>query len=164
LEHYVHLYQETRFLAEAVADFLGDSLRAGDAAIVVARPAHRAAFLERLDAESAVREGRLKLLDAEETLERVMAGGMPQWQPFRDIVGAGVADLCARYPGVRAYGEMVDLLWQRGWRDAALRLEGCWTELGKDHAFSLFCAYRMDRSTASPTAGRSSPCAMSIPT
>jgi hypothetical protein len=144
LEHYVHLYQETRFLAESVADFLGDSLRAGDAAIVVARPAHRAAFLERLDAEGAVREGRLKLLDAEETLERMMADGMPQWQPFRDILGAEVADLCARYPGVRAYGEMVDLLWQRGRRDAALRLEGYWTELGKDYAFSLFCAYRMD--------------------
>jgi MEDS: MEthanogen/methylotroph, DcmR Sensory domain len=144
LDHYVHLYQETRFLADSVADYLGDSLRAGEAAVVVATPAHRAAFLERLDAESPIREGRLKLLDAEETLESVMAGGMPQWQPFRDIVGAVVADLCARCPGVRAYGEMVDLLWQRGRRDAALRLEGYWAELGKDHGFSLFCAYRMD--------------------
>jgi MEDS: MEthanogen/methylotroph, DcmR Sensory domain len=73
-----------------------------------------------------------------------MADGVPQWQAFHDIVGALLGGLCARYPGVRAYGEMVDLLWQQGRRDAALRLEGYWNELGKEHALSLFCAYRMD--------------------
>jgi hypothetical protein len=144
MQHLVHLYQETRFLAEAVVEYLGESLRAGEAAIVIARPAHRAAFLERLNASGAVHEGRLQLLDAQETLGRLMADGVPQWQAFHDIVGALVGGLCARYPGVRAYGEMVDLLWQQGRRDAALRLEGYWNELGKEHAFSLFCAYRMD--------------------
>jgi hypothetical protein len=29
MQHLVHLYQETRFLAEAVAEYLGESLRAG---------------------------------------------------------------------------------------------------------------------------------------
>jgi MEDS: MEthanogen/methylotroph, DcmR Sensory domain len=144
MEHFVHLYQETRFLADAVAEYLGESLSAGAAAIVIATPAHRAAFLEKLDAEPALREGRLKLLDAEQALARLVSDGMPQWQPFQEMVGAMVGELCARHPAVRAYGEMVDLLWQKGRRDAALRLEGYWNELGKVHAFSLFCAYRMD--------------------
>ena len=144
MEHFVHLYQETRFLAAAVGDYLGEGLRAGEAAIVIATPRHRAAFLEKLEATGAIREGRLKLLDAEDTLERVMSQGMPQWRPFREIVGRRVGELCARYPGMRAYGEMVDLLWQQGRHDAALRLESYWNELGKLHAFSLFCAYRMD--------------------
>lgn len=144
MEHFVHLYQETRFLADAVADYLGESLSAGAAAIVIATPAHRAAFLERLHAEPALREGRLKLLDAEQTLGQFIMDGIPQWQPFQETVGTMVAELCARHPAVRAYGEMVDLLWQQGRRDAALRLEGYWNELGKVHAFSLFCAYRMD--------------------
>lgn len=144
MEHLVHLYQETRFLADAVADYLGESLSSGAAAIVIATPAHRAAFLERLDAEQALRDGRLKLLDAEQTLARLSTDGMPQWQPFQEMVGAMVGALCARHPVVRAYGEMVDLLWQKDQRDAALRLEGYWNELGKVHAFSLFCAYRMD--------------------
>ena len=73
-----------------------------------------------------------------------MSDGMPQWRPFREIVGDRVGELCERYPAMRAYGEMVDLLWQQGRRDAALRLEGYWNELGKLHAFSLLCAYRMD--------------------
>jgi MEDS: MEthanogen/methylotroph, DcmR Sensory domain len=144
MEHLVHLYQETHFLADAVADYLGEGLRAGDAAIIIATPCHRAAFLERLDAADAIHEGRLKLLDAQQTLERLMTDGMPQWRPFREIVGALVGELCARYPRVRAYGEMMDVLWQLGRRDAALRLESYWSELGKLHPFSLFCAFRMD--------------------
>jgi hypothetical protein len=144
VEHLVHLYQETRFLAAAAADYLGEGLRAGEAAIIIATPRHRAAFLEKLDATAAMREARLELLDAEETLERMMSQGVPQWQRFREIIGERVVKLCTRHRGMRAYGEMVDLLWQRGRRDAALRLESYWNELGKLHAFSLFCAYRMD--------------------
>jgi hypothetical protein len=144
MEHFVHLYQETRFLADAVADYLGESLSAGGAAIVIATPTHRAAFLERLHAEPALRDDRLKLLDAEQTLAGLITDGMPHWQPFQETLGAMVAELCARHPAVRAYGEMVDLLWQKGRRDAALRLESYWNELGKVHAFSLFCAYRID--------------------
>jgi hypothetical protein len=144
MEHFVHLYQETRFLADAVAEYLGESLNAGAAAIVIATPVHRAAFLERLDAEKVLREGRLKLLDAEQTLTRLVRDGMPQWRPFTEIVGGMISELCARHPAVRVHGEMVDLLWQQGRRDAALRLEGYWNELGKLHTFSLFCAYRMD--------------------
>jgi hypothetical protein len=45
---------------------------------------------------------------------------------------------------VRAYGEMVDILWQAGNRDAAIRLEEYWNELAKLQTFSLFCAYRLD--------------------
>jgi MEDS: MEthanogen/methylotroph, DcmR Sensory domain len=160
MEHFVHLYQETRFLADAVAEYLGGSLNAGAAAIVIATPVHRAAFLERLDAEKALREGRLKLLDAAQTLTRLVRDGMPQWRPFKEIVGAMISELCARHPAVRVHGEMVDLLWQQGRRDAALRLEGYWNELGKLHTCSLSAPTAWIRSTATPTAARSSRCAM----
>ena len=45
--------------------------------------------------------------------------------------------------GVRAFGEMVALLWAEGNHAAAIRLEGLWNELQKSHSFSLFCAYPM---------------------
>jgi hypothetical protein len=60
------------------------------------------------------------------------------------VVGGLIAELRLQYPTVRAYGEMVDVLWQRGERDAAIRLEEYWNELGRLQTFSLFCAYRMD--------------------
>ena len=42
---------------------------------------------------------------------------------------------------VRAYGEMVALLWDDGLVNAAIQLETMWNELGRAHSFSLFCGY-----------------------
>jgi hypothetical protein len=144
-DHFVQLYQEVDGLAPAVARYVGTGLERGEAAIIIATPAHRAAFIAHIPgAHAAIDEGRFHLLDAEDTLARFMANGMPQWQPFRESIGGLIAELRLRYPTVRAYGEMVDVLWQRGEREAAIRLEQYWNELGRLQTFSLFCAYRMD--------------------
>jgi hypothetical protein len=142
MEHFAQLYQESEPLAEAVADYIGAGLRAGEAAVIIATPPHRAA-IERKLAAAGLR-GRLEVLDAERTLARFMEDGMPQWNAFREIVGGLIAELRLQHPTVRAYGEMVDVLWQRGQREAAIRLEEYWNELGKLQTFSLFCAYRMN--------------------
>jgi PAS domain S-box-containing protein len=42
---------------------------------------------------------------------------------------------------VRAFGEMVDLLWRDGRRRAAIELEHLWNEASAIHSFSLLCAY-----------------------
>jgi hypothetical protein len=141
-DHIVQTWQDVEFLAEAVVEYLGAGLRAGEAAIMIARPAHTELFLEKL--RGLGEPGQIVVLDAEEMLERFMAGGMPQWQRFHEVVGDPIAELRTRYPAVRAYGEMVDVLWQQGERDAAIRLEEYWNDLGRLHAFSLLCAYRMD--------------------
>ena len=44
---------------------------------------------------------------------------------------------------VRAYGEMVDVLWQNGQDVAAIRLEMLWNKLAATQAFSLLCGYAM---------------------
>jgi signal transduction histidine kinase len=44
---------------------------------------------------------------------------------------------------IRAYGEMVDLLWREGNSRAAIRLEELWNDAANDHAFALLCAYVM---------------------
>lgn len=143
-DHFVQLYQEIDPLAGAVAAYVAEGLRRGEAAVIIATPEHRSAFLQKLDSAAALAQGRLKMLDAEETLARFMANGMPQWKPFHEAIGGLIAELRLRYPTVRAYGEMVDVLWQRGEREAAIRLEEYWNDLGRLQTFSLFCAYRMD--------------------
>jgi hypothetical protein len=140
-DHFVQLYDAAAPLAEVVADYVRTGIERGEAAIVIATPEHRASFLGQLNLAEAQ---NLVVLDAERTLARFMANGMPQWKPFHELVGGLIADLRLRYPAVRAYGEMVDVLWQRGERDAAIRLEEYWNELGRLQTFSLFCAYRMD--------------------
>ncbi|MGQ0547040.1 MAG: MEDS domain-containing protein [Betaproteobacteria bacterium] len=139
-DHMVHLYQEPSFLAEAVAEYVGAGLRRGEAALVIAQPAQRRLF----EAKGLAPGPALRMLDAEETLARFVSDGQPQWKAFHELVGGLIAELRLQYAGVRAYGEMVDVLWQRGEYEAAVRLEEYWNELTRLQTFSLLCAYRID--------------------
>jgi hypothetical protein len=44
---------------------------------------------------------------------------------------------------IRAYGEMVDVLWKDGKPDAAIRLEMLWNRLAAKYGFALLCGYAM---------------------
>lgn len=148
-DHIVQVYQDRDFLATAVAEYAGTGLQRGDAAIVISRPEHAQRFVNSLgslsiDVVDALRNGQLVMLDAEATLARFLKDGQPQWTPFHQVIGRAIAESRLRYPVVRTYGEMVDILWQRGARDAAIRLEEFWNELAKLQTFSLFCAYYLD--------------------
>jgi hypothetical protein len=148
-DHIVQMYQDEAFLAEAVGEYVASALRQGEAAVLIARPEHLLRFKRELEklgcaVEPAMCNGQLKLLDAEPALAKFMVDGTPQWNAFHASIGGLLAEMRLQYPTVRAYGEMVDVLWQRGERDAAIRLEEYWNELGKLQTFSLFCAYFMD--------------------
>ena len=83
------------------------------------------------------------MLDAEETLGTFMHNGMPDQILFQRHVGA-LMEQTVRGRGrtpLRAYGEMVDVLWRRGQADAAIRLEVLWNDLATMHSFSLLCGY-----------------------
>jgi len=51
----------------------------------------------------------------------------------------------AKFPIVRAFGEMVAVLWERDQREAAIELEELWNELLGHHPFSLMCGYPLGR-------------------
>jgi hypothetical protein len=144
-DHIVQTWQDESFLVETVTEYLGSGLAGGAAALVVSTPAHFELFKSRLaEPRLAGRRGQLRFLDAEDILDKFMQGGMPDWTRFHEVIGGLIAELRLQYPEVRAYGEMVDVLWQRGERDAAIRLEEFWNRLARLQTFSLFCAYRMD--------------------
>lgn len=155
-DHIVQTYQDPAFLADAVAEYLGSGLRRGEAAIVIARPQHVAKFREKIGAPGE--PGQLIILDAEQTLARFMEGGMPQWNAFHEVIGGLIAQVRLQYPAVRAYGEMVDILWQEGKREAAIRLEEFWNELTQLQTFSLLCAYAMDHLDPASYGGLESVC------
>lgn len=140
--HIAQVYQDEAFLIEAVGEYVRAGLRLGEAAILIAVPSRRAA-LEAID-PAALARGQLVVLDAELTLARFMRDGMPAWTEFHAALGGAIAALRLEYPAVRTYGEMVDVLWQQGRREAAARLEEYWNDLIGLQTFSLFCAYAMD--------------------
>jgi PAS domain S-box-containing protein len=144
----VQFYDNDDVLAGTVADFLAEGLVSSQPLVVIATAAHREVFLARLrskgfDLDYLRRAGRIVLLDAHETLGLLMDGGTPDPRRFNAHV-TSVVERTRRDNGhatVRAFGEMVDLLWQQGNTTAAIRLEELWNELGGRIAMSLLCAY-----------------------
>jgi hypothetical protein len=160
-EHLVQLYgRDDRLLTRNVSRYLAEGLRRGDALVVIATPEHVGAItgalrLDSPDAGSLSRDARLIVLDARETLDRFLVGGQPDEHLFRDVVGGVLAEAHRRSSTghVRAFGEMVGLLWVEGDRAAAMRLEGYWNDLLLGAACSLFCAYPIDIYDDGDTAG-----------
>lgn len=149
--HFVQFYAEDDFIVDEVADFLDGALRAGDAAILIATPEHRAQIARQLKGFGDVAgsspwfPGELITLDARETLAKFMVKGTPDPALFLASVGAVMARAAnGGTRAVRAFGEMVALLCADGNPDAAIRLEELWNGLAQRHTFSLLCAYPMN--------------------
>jgi hypothetical protein len=149
-EHLVHLYgSDDHLLTSHAGQFLAEGFRRGEGLLVIATPEHVDALVshlgdEGIDVGAAVRGGHLVLLDAEATLSRVVVEGEPSWPLFEQVVGDVIGGLRTKHDTLRAFGEMVGLLWSTGQLAAAVRLEEYWNRLLEDHAISLFCAYPID--------------------
>ncbi|HEV2011256.1 MAG TPA: ATP-binding protein [Candidatus Limnocylindria bacterium] len=148
--HTVRYYESDTSLVEALSQFVAVGLATGEPAVVIATPTHRDGVERRLVAQrvnvaEARRAGRYVPLDAAETLARITTDGWPDPVRFGEIVGGAVgrAAAAASAAQVRAFGEMVALLWADGRREAALRLEELWNELARNHSFALVCGYPM---------------------
>ena len=149
-EHVAYFYRSSDSLLDALRDFIGPALGAGNAAIIIATQVHVEGLEQRLrarglDTHKASKQGRYVALDASETLVKIMLQGMPDASRFDEIVGGAMARTRASVntarPEIAAFGEMVSLLWAEGKIDAAIRLEQLWNELANKHSFSLRCAY-----------------------
>ena len=148
--HGVTFYKDASLLAEIVCGFLAEGLRRGEPAVVIATPEHARYFREcfaarGVDVEAAVATGTVTFLDAAETLRMFMRGGVPMPSLFTEALTPVFVSIAARHPAVniRAYGEMVDVLWKQEQRAAAIRLEQFWNALARSHRVELLCAYAM---------------------
>lgn len=149
-DHLVQVYREPVELAESVATFFAAGFDAAEPAVALATAAHWPLIAERLEArgwcvDRLEAESLLFVRDAEHTLAAISDDGIPSSGKFREVIG-GLLD-SATEPGgrgVRAFGEMVDILVRRGERMAADTLERYWNELGTRRDFTLLCGYKVD--------------------
>ena len=143
--HTCDFFGDDTHLVTTVAASLRPAFALQHAVIVIATPEHLAALEAQLEPFAAVRaakaSGLYLPLDADLTLSRLSTAGRPNRRKFEQVVGAPVAEALARWGGVRAYGEMVSLLWMRGLHDAAIELEELWNELIGYHPIALLCGY-----------------------
>lgn len=146
--HAVQLYGTDERLVSSVAAFLADGLISGEPALIIATESHCAGILAQLTArlvnvERARQNGDLVLLEAQETLGLFMVGEAPDPKLFEANVGRFLEQTLLGRPGsvLRAYGEMVDVLWKQGQADAAIKLEILWNKLATRFGFALLCGY-----------------------
>src|SRR6185312_10730825 len=62
---------------------------------------------------------------------------------FRSAVEPVIREIANTGREIKAYGEMVALLWDAGRVRGAIELEKLWYRLATELRFSLFCAYRI---------------------
>ena len=128
-DHIVQLYQDQDFMSYAVGRFAGAGLAKGEGVILVSTDPHWTAIRPRLEAEgvdvrSAQSRGQLTVVDADELLPRFMRGAMPDPPVFKGVFSDVVrhARASGGYEQVRVWGEMVDVLWERGDVAASMNL------------------------------------------
>jgi len=144
--HTMQLFDSAASRAAGVSSFVLQGLRNGNSALVVATPAHWEATKKLLacadvDIEKALADDTLTVLDAVETLPKLMRGNSPDPSKVEDFGGALVARLAQRPGRLHIYGELVDLLAETGNYRGAHQLEDLWNGIAQRTPFDLFCGY-----------------------
>jgi hypothetical protein len=159
--HAVLFYKDHAFARDSVSHYLAAALRSGAPALLIARPAllaHVQIDLHRQHVQGipfGPGRGSLATWDAHATLERICRDGKPDPELFEAVLGQALTQLTR--DGLRpvAYGEMVDILCERGRFADAIALENLWNGLLARFDASLFCGYasaRFDAPEAAPFA------------
>ena len=149
-KHGVLFYDSDRTFTDSIVEFGVRALQPGDPLVLVATSEHMTAIRAGLkkrgfDWEEIRERAGCAFYDAHDTLRQFMVAGMPDADRFRKTM----ENVLAPWEGmggrwtVRAFGEMVDVLFRDGRAEAALIVEALWNDLARSHRFTLLCAYSM---------------------
>jgi hypothetical protein len=157
-EHLLQLFDTAESLSTSVSAFLAEGFAKSERMLVAATAVNWAAIRlaltgRGLDVDGATVRGQLIVLDAVAMLSRFMRRGEPNHTFFQQTVGTLVAQLAVE-PGLRIYGEMVEVLACEGNYKGASQLEELWNQLSLEHSFTLLCGYSAAH-FAGPDAGSS---------
>jgi hypothetical protein len=145
-EHVVQIYEDEVVFLDALEEFVDSGLRADEAVVVIATSLHLNALEDRLqangfDLNAARARDQYIPLDAQATLSKFVVNGWPDDALFETLVGQILGRARKHGRRVRAFGEMVALMWHQGCQGGTVRLEHLWHRLCEKESFPLFCAY-----------------------
>jgi hypothetical protein len=145
-DHVVQIYENDGVFLDALTGFVGGGINAGECVIVIATNSHLEALNARLlsygiSIHTLIDDDRYIPLDAEEILSGFMVNGWPEEELFMNTVSSLIRRGQSKQRRIRAFGEMVALLWAQGMNGATVRLEYLWNKFCEQNQFCLFCAY-----------------------
>jgi DNA-binding NarL/FixJ family response regulator len=151
--HEAGFYCDERSFLENVTRFIGDALKAGKTAIVIATESHRDSLIPRLQAHgsdigAAIEQGRYISFDAASRLSTLMINGVLDADRFLECSGNLLVNAAeaaeGKQAGVALFGEAVHLLVQQGNAEAAIQIERLTNQLVKIYDVDILCGYSLD--------------------
>jgi hypothetical protein len=147
--HAVHFYRDPGALCAEVARYVVSGLACDQPSLIIARPERGkriiATLARAVDVIELLEARLLVVRDADAMMAKFMVDGQPDTVLFESVAAATLESFAEDGKHtVRAYGEMVDVLWQCGMTSAATRLEVLWNDLARRYDFNLLCGYALD--------------------
>jgi len=145
-DHLVQVYENEKVFLDTLEGFTGTGFLANDSVVIIATAKHLDALNARLrsqgfDLNALTAADQYIPIDAEDLLSILLVDGWIDEGIFHSFITDIVNRAKQRNGKVRAFGEMVAVLWEQGHCGATVQLENLWNQLhGKDQ-FTLFCAY-----------------------
>jgi len=150
IRHEVEFYADDAGFVDRFARLTRAVLEVGNAVVLVATEPHRTAIVEKLrrdgvDVDAVLQQGRYILLDAGETLSKIMVADFPDPVHCATLVGdlitraANAAE--GKHPRVAICGECAPTLLAEGHAEAAIRLEHLWDEITRRCDADTLCGY-----------------------
>lgn len=145
-DHIVQIYENDGEFLDNLLEFTSAGFSTGQSVVILATGEHiRQLDYKLRDAGYDVFGLRLRdqyiTLDANQALYEFIINGSPDAILFRLLASNLMKRAKRSGRKVRAFGEMVALLWAQGNAAGTLCLENLWSEYMDDETFSLFCAY-----------------------
>jgi hypothetical protein len=145
-DHLVQVYEDQKILLDSLEGFVGTGFLAGNSVIIVATADHLSALERRLlqhgfDLASLIATDQYIPLNAENLLSTFMVNGWPDEDLFMQSAKQLLIRARRNKRPVRAFGEMVALLWSAGCKLATIKVEELWNNLCSQEEFCIYCAY-----------------------
>ena len=145
--HLVQIYESDDVVLSALEGFVTSGFRTGESVIIIASQEHLEALnirfeLSKVNLQAFVNNDQYIPLNVKDVLAKIMVNNWPDETLFAETVRTIVTKARGNSNRpVRAYGEMVAILWGQGHKGATVQLEHLWNKFCETEIFCLFCAY-----------------------
>lgn len=145
-DHFVQIYDDEQSFLSMLEGFVTGGFDANECVVVIATEEHLHVLEDRLRFKG-YNLFELKLqnqyvpLGARDTLSEFMINNWPDEVLFRHVISRHLARARTMQRNVRAFGEMVVLVWAQGHTGATVQLENLWNKICQIEGLSLFCSY-----------------------
>jgi hypothetical protein len=145
-DHSVQIYESDEIFLSLLSNFVIDGLNNSESVIVIATKTHlervnERLCLEKFDIDQLMSCDQYIPLEASDCISKFLRNDWPDEVLFNRFVISLMSRAAQNGRRVRAFGEMVAVLWAHGLNGATVKLEHLWHKIHQENKFCLLCAY-----------------------